>query len=142
MPRSEKTLSRPPFVADWAAMDHSPGQQVDWDAVPADYAGADGQKRIPAGTVMSKTDAGKVVPRAGVDLVANADQTASGLLVSNAAEGAQHDAKTGYGLYVGGSVYEELLPDAGDADLGTYQDELAASGTGWRFEPYENSIAA
>ena len=134
MPRSTRQFSRPSFIAQWSAISRSPGQQVDWDAVPASYEDATGTKVIPAGTVMSKLASGKVVPRADRDVVAAPTETATGLLATAAVDGAPQDAKSGYGLITGGPVYEDLLPDQGAADFGTYQTELADSGTGFRFE--------
>lgn len=134
MPRSARQVSRPSFIAQWSSIDRSPGQQIDWDAVPAAYANASGTKEIPAGTVMSKLASGKVVPRTDRDIVANPGETASGLLASAASDGARQDAKSGYGLITGGQVYEDLLPDQGDADFATFQTELDDAGTGFRYE--------
>lgn len=141
MPRTTHNVSQPGFIADHKSMDLlGTGGQIGWDAV---VAGADGKKTLPAGTVLSRRAAdGKLIPRSGVDIVAEPTQTSVGLLATNAAEDAQHHAKSGYGVYVGGVVYETLLPDAGEADFGAMRDELDAAGTGFMFQVYSDSRAS
>lgn len=73
----------------------------------ATQSGSTGRK-IPAGTVMARTSAKKLIPRADADA-----ETAVEILVSDADEESMSDAKTGYGTYKAGGFYENLLPDAG-----------------------------
>jgi hypothetical protein len=95
-----------------------------------------GNKHLPAGTVVgSKLGNGLVSPRV---LTTN---PAIGILVSDAQENDLAAASSGYGVYRGGAVYENLLPDAtgSPAVLATaVKTELQTAGVsmGWRFEQY------
>lgn len=132
MGRTTRSVTRPGFVVDLANAPQNTGRQIDWDAVPADYENAEGDKVIPAGTPMAET-AGGMVPRA--DLAGDGSEgEAFGLLISSADEGARSDALTGYGVIVGGVIYENLLP----VDVAPYKDELDANGTSFVWETYED----
>lgn len=139
MPQNtERVAMTPGFVADPPSMDHNTGRQISWDDVPAGYADDEGQKAIPAGTAVSQLASGQIVPRVDRDVVAEPTETAIGLLVSSARKGEKFAAKTGYGVYVGGVVFEDLLPDVADAEWadGTIPAELQAAGTGFVFSEY------
>ena len=85
------------------------------------YTGGSGAKHLPAGTIVALPAGGKAVPAV--------DNTAKGVLISAAdeptgsARGVRTDALTGYGVLIGGHLYENLLPDA---DSGTGQIPAAA----------------
>lgn len=73
-------------------------------------------------------------------------RVAIGLLVSNALEGDPNAAMTGYGIYIGGSVYENLLPDASGspkvlADALKTDLQYTGNTTGWHFGQYSDSRA-
>jgi hypothetical protein len=71
-----------------------------------------GNKVIPSGQIMSirtTTPIGKMIPRRDT---ASGTGPADGLLATSATENATQDALSGYGLVVGGVVYESLLPEA------------------------------
>lgn len=86
---------------------------------------------VLAGTVMAALTSGKLVPRA---IIPNAE-TAVGLLESNATESDRSAALSGYGVIIGGAVYENLLPDAngGSTISSTYKTELQTAGVGTGF---------
>lgn len=100
--------------------------------------GGDGVRRVPAGTVVAALASGKVVPRA----IRPGSETAIGLLETDAAEGDRAASLTGYGILIGGAVYENLLPDAGGGSTisSTYKTELqtAGVGTGFAFLAYSD----
>ena len=101
-----------------------------------------GDKFIPAGEVMDEIDAtGLLVPRAaGADV---AGRTTVGLLASNANENrgiGRVESLSGYGVFIGGHVYENLLPRTLDADARTAL--LGLPGGGFSFETYENDAAS
>lgn len=95
-------------------------------------------KFIPAGTIMAEMSGGLIVPRSDIP----GSETAVGLLATNADQGAEYNAKTGFGLLVGGVFYDNLLPDAEDASLATYKTELAAAGTGFSWRTYADDRAS
>lgn len=96
----------------------------------ADYTGTGDKRRIPAGTVMARASTNDgLIPRR--DGVVGDGETAVGFLVSDADEKSVSDAKSGYGIVIGGtSIYENLCPDAdGSGDISsTYKTELVAAG--------------
>jgi len=111
-------LSHPGFVADQGSQLRSNGgRQVAWDLVPdGTYGVGGGRKRIPAGTIMTEIvggdDEGKVVPTAagaagatGQQFVAETDMDSHNL----------NHAISGYGMLVGGVLYENLLPEGAPA---------------------------
>lgn len=93
-------------------------------------------KVIPAGTVMCELSGGLIVPRA----IRPGSETAIGLLYSTATEAAfmpNSDALTGYGIILGGVIYENLLPET----ITSYKTELttAGVGTGFSWQTYADS---
>lgn len=103
------------------------------------YAGS-GAKTIKGFTAMVELTSGKIVPRA----VRPAAETTSSLLATPAVEGDRSAALTGYGCYVGGVFYENLLPDAsGDPAVlpSDYKTELAANGCRFVFEQHNDDMA-
>lgn len=89
-------------------------------------------KVIPAGTVMCQIAAtGKIVPR----LNQPGSEPAIGLLISTATENSKSDALSGYGVIVGGVIYETLLPEV----ITGYKTELETNGTSWVWAVYADS---
>ena len=102
------------------------------DNATATYVtGSTGQKEIVAGTVMCQLSSGKIVPR----VVRPGSEEARGLLMTSAQEDNRADAKTGYGMIVGGVIYEDLLPET----ITSYKTELETNGTSWVWETYSDS---
>lgn len=141
MQRSTKNVSNPGFLADPTTFERGPGRQIDWNQVPASYEGDDGVKRLPAGTVLSVQADGTAFPRAQADTTANPSHTAQEILLSGADAESRTDAATGYGVIVGGVVYENLLPDFGNANFGTFKTELEDAGTGFTWRTYGDNRA-
>lgn len=88
-------------------------------------------KVIPAGTVMCELSSGKVVPRAARP----GSEAATGILWSTATQNSPSDALSGYGIIVGGVIYETLLPET----ITSYKTELETNGTSWVWETYSDS---
>jgi hypothetical protein len=135
MGRTEFNLSTPGFVCDNNSMRKNSGRQIDWDNVAAGYVDADsGKKVIPAGTVMSASDAGdgSILPDANGSHVSG---NPIGLLVSTAIEDDESAALSGYGVYVGGVVYRDLLPETVGGTLSAESD-LQSNGLTFQFETY------
>jgi len=61
---------------------------------------------------------------------------AKGLLASNAEENSRVDSLSGYGVIVGGVIYETLLPESLTAAV---KSELQDHSTGFAFETYEDT---
>lgn len=104
--------------------------------------GGTGAKVVKAGTIVAELASGLVVPRKAV----TGAETAIGLLVSDAQESPSgipsEQAKTGFGVYVGGVFYEELLPDHDESGFDTWIGEIRTNG-GWvRLETYSDSRAS
>lgn len=100
------------FVADrGSTQTFGTGVQIDWTKFTDAKYGVAGKRSIPAGTILEPvSDAG-----APAYLCGPATGTAGKLAVilkTPAQEDSQADARTGYGAYSGGVVYETLLPDA------------------------------
>lgn len=134
-------LAGPSFIAQQGLEDRDNGHQIDWTnvtvggVVPA--LNAQGKKVLLAGTpVGSLLGSGKLSPR--IDTT----NPAVGLLATNAVQDEPHAALSGYGLIVGGVVYENFLPGnvSGvlDADI---KDELNANGTGFTWRTYADDRA-
>lgn len=134
MGRRTYTLSTPGFVADADSVSLSTGRQVDWESITAQ----DGRKFLPAGTLVGVNDDGQLIPAAPAD---GEEDPANvfGILVTSAHENLPSDAKTGYGVYVGGVFYENLLPDREDAD---FDDLREALGPRFVWETYEDDRAS
>jgi len=150
MGRTSITGSSPGFVVDYNATARTTGFQIDWTNVSDDYI-SDGltKKVIPAGTIMAKNAAGKVIPRKDVAAAFAANpadwagtETGTGFLVSNAQEDSMSAAATGYGVFGGGVFYRELLPDREDAAFDDWVGEVADKGYSVRLETYSDSRAA
>lgn len=150
MPRTSISGSSPGFVVDYNATARSTGRQIDWANVSDDFI-PDGltKKRIPAGTVMAENDDGKVIPRSDVAaaFIANPSDwpeatSSSGFLVSDALEDAKSAALSGYGMFIGGVFYRELLPEHGDASFDDWVAEVADAGYSVRLETFSDSRAA
>lgn len=98
-------------------------------------SGGVGKRAIKAGTVMCALSSGKIVPRANRP----GSETAIGLLATEALEDSQAASLSGYGVIIGGVVYENLLPEqSGGTISATYKSELqtAGVGTGFAFLSY------
>lgn len=78
--------------------------------------------------------AGQYVPR----VIRPAAETAEGILETSAREGSV-SATTGFGLIVGGAIYDNLLGVTPD---GTVKSELKAAGSGFYFQTYADSRAS
>ena len=132
--RQTYIVSRPGWQADPHSLDRlGSGIRIDWSQVSDDYLNADGKKEIPSGTPIGDTLGDGGSPRVAIT------NPAIGLLETTAVEGDLTAAKTGYGLVIGGVIYETLLPAALDEDT---QNELQAAGTGFVFQTYFDSRAA
>lgn len=110
------------------------------------YYPGTGKKLIPAGKCMAERAGGKIIPR--VDQTTTSE-VATGFLETNAIEDEPSAALTGYGVIIGGVLYENLLPDAtAGATTGTiaatYKNELVGNtsnpkSTGLVFEQYADN---
>jgi hypothetical protein len=113
------------------------------DADVATYPGApgSGDKVLPAGTVVGELlGTGKVSPRVA------STNPAVGFLETDAVENDPIAAKSGYGMIVGGVLYENLLPDASGSPkvlASAIKTELNTAGVskGFRFEQYADNRA-
>jgi hypothetical protein len=94
---------------------------------------------IPASTCMCQLSSGKIVPR----VIRPGSETAIGFLETDASEDDRSAALSGYGVIIGGALYENLLVDAnGGATISaTYKTELqtAGVGTGFAFHAYADN---
>jgi len=135
MGRTNYNLSTPGFVCDNNSMRKNSGRQIDWANVAAGYVDAtSGLKTIPAGTVMAASDAGdgSVLPAAnGSHITGNP----IGLLVSTAIEDDEAAALSGYGIYVGGVIFLDLLPET-SGGTNAYSANLQQNGLTFQFETY------
>jgi hypothetical protein len=90
---------------------------------------------------MAELSGGKVVPR----LNRPGSETSIGILETDATEGDKSAALSGYGLIVGGVVYENLLREATGGPPAVipsaYKTELqtAGVGTGFGFRQYSDN---
>lgn len=150
MARTNITGSSPGFVVDYNATARSDGRQIDWTNVSAGYIPAGLTKKvIPAGTIMAKNADGKIIPRKDVAAAFAANpsdwagtETAGGFLVSNADEGSNAMSLSGFGMFVGGVFYRELLPDRGETNFNDWIAEVVDAGYSVRLETYSDSRAA
>jgi hypothetical protein len=95
--------------------------------------GGTSAKRVPAGTVVAALSSGKVVPRA----IRPGSETSIGLLETDAVQDDRAASLTGYGIIIGGAVFENLLPDAVAGSISsTYKTELQTAGVGTGFAFY------
>jgi hypothetical protein len=66
--------------------------------------------------------------------------TCAGLIITSATEGSLTDAATGYGMLIGGVVFENLLPDAVASVITAAQKAaLIGVGQGFTFETYSDT---
>lgn len=100
-----------------------------------------GNKFLPAGTVVSENvvgDVRKVYPR-------SEGGSTFGILETDAEENEPSAALSGYGVMIGGRLYEALLPEAAGTPrvIGTTirNELLALPGGGFSFEPYTDNTA-
>lgn len=144
MPR---TTTYPAFIGaivDGKSIDRNNGRQVSWADVNASRINAaTGKKEIKAFTVMAELSTGKVIPRADV----TGAEVAGMVLETNAIEDDPSAALSGYGMIIGGSLYENLMPDSTGSPkiLPTdYKDELreADVSTGFQYEQYADDRAS
>lgn len=141
MPRTTLNLSRPGFVADQHSVERTDGVQIDWANVSAAYLDSvTGNKVLPAGTVVGTLlGAGKVSPRVAVT------NPAAAILISTAIQNDRSAAKSGYGIYKGGVLYETLLPDAAGSPKtlpAAFKTELNAADCTFKFIPYADNTAS
>jgi hypothetical protein len=100
-----------------------------------------GPKTIPAGTRVGTLLSGdeQIVPRiAGTN-------PAIGILATDANEDSKTDSRSGYGVIVGGVIYENHLPGATGSPrtiAAGEKTELAAAGTGFSWKQYFDSSAS
>lgn len=94
-----------------------------------------GKKRLPAGTVVGTLlGSGKISPRVVTT------NPAVGIMATAAVEDEPFAAATGYGIFLGGVFYENLLPDASAGTLASaIKTELNANGTGFAFRTYTDN---
>lgn len=98
-----------------------------------------GAKFLPAGTVVGTLldGTGKAAPR----IVTT--NPAIGILETNATDDPKSsDSSTGYGILIGGVIYENLLPEATGTPkvlASAVKTELAAAGTGFAFQQYADT---
>jgi hypothetical protein len=139
--RQSLNIGRPQFLkAPGNAAFRTGGRQIDWANTSSAYLdAASGKKIIPAGTAMGTLlGAGLMSPRVVTT------NPAVGLLEGDAVEGSLDDSLSGYGLLVGGVVYENLLPDATGGPpavlASAVKTELQANcPMGWQFEVYQDT---
>lgn len=138
--RTTTRVGRPGFAADPDSIELNSGRQIDWANVAAGYIdAATGKKVLPAGTVIGELlGNGKISPRVVTT------NPATGILATTAIEGDRSAALSGYGVMVGGVIYEALLPDSAGSPkvlAAALKTEMAAAGCTFKFERYEDNRA-
>lgn len=142
---SSYQLSRAQWLVDWENAPRDLGHQIDWESVDPERVDATGKKYVPDGAIMAKLASGKVIPRRDVALAegnAAGTETAAGILIGQANEGDKSDALTGYGLLLGGVVYNNLLYDYGQANLATWKTELETNALTFVYLTHTNTAAS
>jgi hypothetical protein len=130
--RTTTVVSDPGFVADPHSIMRNDGRQIDWTAVTAGATfGAAGSKRVPAGWKMYYTAAGKLGPTDPTTGAVPAAEALAGILATDAVENSKTAALSGYGVIVGGVIYQDLLPQPTAATA-----NLTSVGTGFVLLPY------
>lgn len=140
-----RQLSRAQWLVDWANAPRDLGAQIDWASVDPARVDAQGKKYVPDGTIMARiVSNGKLIPRRDVAARGNAlgTEVAAGILIGQANEGDTSDALTGYGLILGGVVYNNLLFDFGHANLATWKTELETNALAFVYLTHTNTAAA
>src|SRR5689334_22145888 len=113
--RSNFNNSLASFIADPASIEQIPGRVVNWDAVDdAFIVASTGKKKLPAGTIVGELADGRICEDGGSDTTVSPTDSAStlGILLTDANEDALEEALTGYGILVGGVLFDNLLPDS------------------------------
>lgn len=138
--RQSLLIGRPTFLKDPYTVFRTGGRQIDWANVGAGYIdAASGKKIIPSGTAMGTLlGSGKMSPRVVTT------NPAVGLLEGDAVEDSLVDSLSGYGLIVGATVYENLLPDSAGGPpavlASAIKTELQANcPRGFQFEVYQDT---
>lgn len=147
--RSTHNNSLAAFIADHQSIEQIPGRIVNWDAVDDSYiVESTGKKRLPAGTIVGELSDGRICEDGGTDATVSPEDESStlGILLTDANEGASEEALTGYGILVGGVLYENLLPDATGGPPKTIgsqaKTDLATAGCTFKYVNYVDSRAS
>lgn len=136
MGRTNYNISQFPYIASMESTDFSMGYSIDWDNVSR--TNADGVKELQAGTIVAKTANG-VAERAS-----NASP-AIGILLESISEDQKERAINGQSVIVGGSIYQNLLPDIDNTNSGDTTDfdawitELEDLPRGFHWETYSDN---
>lgn len=138
--RTTTRVGRPGFVVDASSIRLNSGRQIDWANVAAGFIdAATGKKVLPAGTVIGELlGNGKISPRVVTT------NPATGILATTAIQDDRSAALSGYGVIVGGVIYEALLPDSSGAPkvlAAAIKTELDAAACTFQFERYEDNRA-
>jgi hypothetical protein len=147
--RTTSTNALPAFICDPQSLEQIQGRQVSWDGVDDSFIDATtGKKRLPAGTIVDEiASTGKIIEHGGTDNSVSPPESGStlGILISEANEDAPSEALSGYGVLIGGVVFDNLLPDATGgppASIGsTLKTALATAGCRFYYEVYVDSRA-
>ena len=127
--------SSPGYVVDFYSLERTNGRQIDWANVPDAFKGSDGIKRIPGGSIVKVQSDGTIIPASGNS------GTVKEILLEAQSEDSKVTSLSGVGTIVGGVLYEDLLPDYGDSDFGTWKTALANAGCTFKYQPYNNDNA-
>jgi len=127
MGRTNYNVGRPGFILG-VNYDANDGRQVDFDRVPVSFKNSDGNKKVPGGTVVSETGAGKVVPRSSTKgTVSNLTQTSGTATATQTA----HGYETGDTVTIAGADQAEYNGDhvitVTDADTYTFSVDSGAT---------------
>ena len=91
------------------------------------------RKLVKSGTVVVQLASGKICPRASRP----GAEVAIGLLFGTAQQGEPAHAITGYGVIVGGVIFDNLLPEG--VPIAGIKTELDAGGTKFSWQTYVDS---
>jgi hypothetical protein len=125
------TLTAPAAVGATSLVVEALDAQIESGDTASYIVSGSNAKVIKAGTVMCQLSSGKMVPRVNRP----GSEEAIGLLMTMAEEGNRSDALTGYGVIVGGVIYETLLPET----ITSYKTELETNGTSWVWAVYADT---
>lgn len=135
------------FIADPASIEQIPGRRVKWAAVSDDFiVESTGKKKLPAGSIVDELEDGQIVEHGGSDATVSPEDAGAtlGILLTDANEDASEEALTGYGILVGGVLYDNLLPDASGDPLsigGTAKTALVNAGCTFKYVQHVDSRA-
>lgn len=119
--RTTSVASLLTLVVDPQSVDQMNGVQIDWANVDAGFLDATlGYKVLPAGTILKASGTGYI------ERVGNTSGSV-GILATEASEGNNSHSLSGYGMYIGGVFYENMMPDSGHADWATIKTEFDAN---------------